>query len=433
VPAILDRGPMSGELRTIDDLDVEGRRVLLRADFNVPVTAASAGVPVRVVDDTRIRAALSTIDELGRRGARVVLISHLGRPRGPDPALSMRPVADRLGKLTGASVPLAPAVIGPAVREVTERLEPGQMLMLENVRFEVGETRNDPALASALAELADLYVNDAFACAHRAHASTCGVGHLLPAAAGRLMEREVHALSAIVERPARPLVAILGGATMGDKIGIVRRLLELADMVCIGGGMSFPFLAALGHSVGRSLCPREDVERARMALGAAAGSNDRLVLPKDLLLARWAEDVAAVTRALDGVDVPDGWMGLYIGAKTADWYATRIAAATTVFWNGPVGRFELPQFAAGTRAIADAVASTSATTVVGGGETSQALRRFGLQDRVNHLSNAGGAMLALLEGRQLPGLQVLMARRAGRRAARSARCDTPLAGRAEPV
>ena len=424
---------MSGELRTIDDLDVEGRRVLLRADFNVPVTAASAGVPVRVVDDTRIRAALSTIDELGRRGARVVLISHLGRPRGPDPALSMRPVADRVGKLTGASVPLAPAVIGPAVREVTERLEPGQMLMLENVRFEAGETRNDPALASALAELADLYVNDAFACAHRAHASTCGVGHLLPGAAGRLMEREVHALSAIVERPARPLLAILGGATMGDKIGIVRRLLELADMVCIGGGMCFPFLAARGHSVGRSLCPREDVERARMALGAAAGSNDRLVLPKDLLLARWAEDVAAVTRALDGVDVPDGWMGLDIGAKTADWYAARIAAATTVFWNGPVGRFELPQFAAGTRAIADAVASTSATTVVGGGETSQALRRFRLQDRVNHLSSAGGAMLALLEGRQLPGLQVLMARPAGRRAARSARCDTPLAGRAEPV
>ena len=424
---------MSGELRTIDDLDVEGRRVLLRADFNVPVTAASAGVPVRVVDDTRIRAALSTIDELGRRGARVVLISHLGSPRGPDPALSMRPVADRLGKLTGASVPLAPAVIGPAVREVTERLEPGQMLMLENVRFEAGETRNDAPLASALAELADLYVNDAFACAHRAHASTCGVGHLLPGAAGRLMEREVHALSAIVERPARPLLAILGGATMGDKIGIVRRLLELADMVCIGGGMCFPFLAALGHSVGRSLCPREDVERAQMALGAAAGSNDRLVLPKDLLLARWAEDVAAVTRALDGVDVPDGWMGLDIGAKTADWYAARIAAATTVFWNGPVGRFELPQFAAGTRAIADAVASTSATTVVGGGETSQALRRFRLQDRVNHLSNAGGAMLALLEGRQLPGLQVLMARRAGRRSARSARCDTPLAGRAEPV
>jgi phosphoglycerate kinase len=432
VPAILDRGPMSGELRTIDDLDVEGRRVLLRADFNVPLTAASAGVPVRVADDTRIRAALSTIDELRRRGARLVLVSHLGRPKGPDPALSMQPVADRLGKLTGASVPLAPAVMGPPVRELTKRLEPGQMLMVENVRFEAGEMRNDPALASALAELADLYVDDAFACAHRAHASTCGVGHLLPCAAGRLMEREVHALRAIVERPARPLVAILGGAMIGDKVGMVRRFLELADMVCIGGGVCFPFLAALGHSVGQSLCAWEDVERARMALAAAANSTDRLVLPKDLLLARWGEDVAAATCMLDGLDVPEGWMGLDIGAKTADSYASTVASAATVFWNGPVGRFELPQFAAGTRAIAEAVASTSATTVVGGGETSQALRRLRLQERVNHLSSAGGAMLAFLEGRQLPGLQVLLARRAGR-AARSARSDTPLAGRAEPA
>jgi phosphoglycerate kinase len=225
----------------------------------------------------------------------------------------------------------------------------------------------------------------------------------------------------------------LGGATIGDKLGIVGRFLELADLVRIGGGMCFPFLAALGHSVGRSLCGWEDVESARVALATAAGSTDRLALPRDLLLARWGEDAAAVTRMLDGVDVPDGWMGLDIGAKTADWYGSRVAAATTVFWNGPVGRFELPQFAAGTRAIAEAVASTSASTVVGGGETSQALRRLRLQERMNHLSSAGAAMLAFLEGRQLPGLQVLMARRSGRRAARSARCDTPLAGRAEPA
>ena len=217
---------MTNEFRTIDDLDVEGRRVLLRADFNVPITPASAGGPVSVADDTRIRAALSTIEELRRRGARLVLSSHLGRPKGPDPALSMRPVADRLENLTGASVPLAPAVIGPRVCELTERLEPGQMLMLENVRFEAGETDNDPALASALAELADLYVDDAFASAHRAHASTCGVAHLLPSVAGRLMEREVNALGAVVERPARPLVAILGGAKIGDKSGVVRRFLD---------------------------------------------------------------------------------------------------------------------------------------------------------------------------------------------------------------
>jgi phosphoglycerate kinase len=399
---------MTNEFRTIDDLDVEGRRVLLRADFNVPITPASAGGPVSVADDTRIRAALSTIEELRRRGARLVLSSHLGRPKGPDPALSMRPVADRLENLTGASVPLAPAVIGPRVCELTERLEPGQMLMLENVRFEAGETCNDPALASALAELADLYVDDAFASAHRAHASTWGVAHLLPCVAGRLMEREVNALNAVVERPARPLVAILGGAKIGDKSGVVRRFLELADVVCIGGGMCFPFLAALGHSVGQSLCPREDVEQARMALVAAAGSTDRLALPRDLLLARWGEEDRAMTRFLDGVEVPDGWMGLDIGRATADRYAAEVASAATVFWNGPMGRFELPQFVAGTLAIADAVASTSATTVVGGGETAESLRRFGLQDRVNHLSTGGGAMLEFLEGRELPGVQVLL-------------------------
>jgi phosphoglycerate kinase len=398
---------MTSELRTIDDLDVEGRRVLLRADFNVPLTPASAGMPRRVADDTRIRTALTTIEELRVRGARVVLVSHLGRPKGPDPAFSMRPVADRLGELSGASVPLAPAVIGAQVRALTQRLLPGQMLMLENVRFQVGEARNDAALASGLAELADVYVHDAFASTHECHASTWGVAHHLPCAAGRLLECEVHALGAIVERPARPLVAVLGGAKASEKIGVVRRFLELADAVCVGGGICFPFLAARGHRVGRSLCPREDVEAARMALNATAGSTQRLALPKDLLLARWDQDERAVIRSLDGVDVPEGWMGLDIGGKTADRYAAEISGAATVFWSGPLGRFELPQFASGTRAIADAVASTSATTVVGGGETVQALLRFGLQDRVNHLSTGGPAMREFLEGRELPGVQVL--------------------------
>jgi phosphoglycerate kinase len=399
---------MTNELRTIDDLDVEGRRVLLRADFNVQLTAASAGAPVRVADDSGIRAMLATIEELRRRGARLVLVSHLDRPNGSDPALSMRPVADHLGRLTGTSVPTAPAVVGTQVRELTERLEPGQILMLENVRFELGETRSDPGLASALAELADVYVDDAFAIAHRCDASTWGVAHHLPSAAGRLMEREVRALRAVVERPVRPLVAILGGAKVGSKIGVVQRFLELADLVCIGGGMCFPFLAARGHRVGQSLCLREDVELARTGLVAAAGTAHRLALPKDLLIARWEQDKEAVTRSLDGVDVPDGWMGLDVGAKTADLYAARIAAAATVFWNGPMGRFELSQFSTATRAVADAIASTSATTVVGGGETAQALRRFGLQDRVNHVSTGGEAMLAFLEGRPLPGLQVLL-------------------------
>ena len=399
---------MSDELRTLDDLDVDGRRVLLRADFNVPLTAASAGAPVRVANDTRIRAGLATIQELRRRGARLVIVSDLARPKGQDPALSMRPVAARLGELAGAPVRFAARVTGPRVRDLSERLEPGQMLMLENIRFEPGEARGEPALAAALAELADVYVGDAFAAAHRNHASTSGAAHRIPAAAGRTMEREVHALGAIVDRPARPLVAIFGGTKIRDKIGVLRRFLDLADAVCIGGAMCFPFLAARGHSVGYSLCRKDDVELARAALATTRGSACRLELPTDLLVARWGQDGGAQTRYLDGVGVPDGWMGLDIGAESAARYAGLIAAAATVFWNGPMGRFELPQYTAGTRTIADAAASTSAMSVIGGGETVAALQRFGLRDRVNHVSAGGTAMLEFLEDRPLPGVQVLL-------------------------
>ena len=388
-------------------MDVEARRVLLRTDFNVPLTPPAAGATVGVADDTRIRAGLPTIEELRRRGARLVLVSHLGRPQGPDPAWSMQPVADRLGRLMGAPVRLAPTVIAADVRELTDRLAPGQMLMLENARFEAGETRNDPRLASALAELGDLYVNDAFASAHLNHASTSGVARLLPSAAGRLMEREVNALSVIVDQPTRPLVAVLGGARLGDKVGVVRRFLELADVVCIGGGMCFPFLAALGHNVGRSLCPREDIGLARTALREVAGSTDRPVLPEDLQLVRWGSDEGAVSDSLDGIDVPDGWMGLDIGERTAARYAEAVLAAATVFWNGPMGRFELPRCAGGTRVVAQAIASTSATTVAGGGETIRALRQLGLQDGVNHVSTGDRAMLEFLEGGELPGVEAL--------------------------
>ena len=266
---------MADSLRTIDELDVEGRRVLLRADFNVPLHRPQPGGPIEVADDTRIRAALETIAELRARGARLVLVSHLGRPKGIDPALSMQPVADRLAELTGAPVTLAPAVTGPEVIELTERLAPGEMLMLENIRYEPGETRNDPDLVSALAELADMYVNDAFGTAHRAHASTEGIAHRLPSAAGRLMEREVHTLQAIVERPDRPLVAILGGAKVSDKIGVVERFLELADVLCIGGAMCFPFFAAQGHRVGASLCP----DGRRRGGAARAHGRRRILVP----------------------------------------------------------------------------------------------------------------------------------------------------------
>jgi phosphoglycerate kinase len=394
-------------LPTIGDVDLGDRRVLLRVDLDVPLSRASAGTPARVADDTAIRAALPTIEELRRRGARVILLSHVGRPKAREPAWSMRPVAERLAKLTGAPVPLAPAVVGPEVRESTERLLPGEMLMLENVRFEPGELRNDPRLAAALAELADLYVNDAFATAHRAYASTEGIAHRLPCAAGRLMEREVYALTALVERPARPLVAVFGGAKLRDKIGVIRRFLELADAVCIGGAMCFPFLATLGHDVGRSMCLPDDLEPARDALVSDAEIG-RLALPADLVLARCGEeDSAAGPPTLNGVDVPEGWMGLDIGPRTARRYAAEIAAAATAFWNGPMGRFELPGFAAGTRAIADAVASTSAMTVVGGGETAQALRSYELQERVSYIATGGGAASKFLEGRQLPGIRAL--------------------------
>jgi len=397
---------MAESLRTIDELDVEGRRVLVRADFNVPLEQSRPGGPIEVADDTRIRAALKTIAELRGRGARLVLVSHLGRPKGPDPALSLRPVADRLAELTGAPVTLAPAVIGPQVRELTDRLAPGEMLMLENIRYEPGETHNDPELVSALAELADVYVNDAFGTAHRAHASTEGIAHQLPSAAGRLIEQEVSTLQAIVEHPDRPLVAILGGAKVSDKLGVVERFLELADVLCIGGAMCFPFLAALGHGTGASLCPPEDLEPARRALQVAAGSQCRLELPSDLSLAPAGQK--GPSRRLDGVDVPHDWSGLDIGPDTAARYAAEIAAAGTVFWNGPMGRFELEPFAAGTRAVAEAIASTPARTVVGGGETVEAMRKFGLEDRVTHLSTGGGATLEFLEGRQLPGVRALM-------------------------
>ena len=272
-------------MATLDDLEVAGQRVLLRVDLNVPLDTDPAGAPPRVADDTRIRAALVTIDELRRRGARLVLVSHLGRPAGRDPQLSMRPVAERLAELTGAPVRLAPAVVGAEVRTMTEELKPGEMLMLENVRYEPGEKRNDPDFVSALAELADVYVNDAFGTAHRAHASTEGIAHRLPSAAGRLMVSEVRALRSIIERPQPPLVAILGGAKVSDKIGVVARFLQIADVVCIGGAMSFPFLAAQGHTIGASVCADSDLEPARRAIALASDARCRLELPEDLLLA----------------------------------------------------------------------------------------------------------------------------------------------------
>jgi phosphoglycerate kinase len=388
-------------VKRLDDVDVEGRRVLVRVDFNVPLKDG------RITDDTRIRAALPTIENLRRRGAKIILASHLGRPKGPDPAFTLRPVAERLAELTGADVDFAADVVGPSAHAAVERLAPGGIVLLENLRFEPGETKNDDQLAAALGELADVYVNDAFGSAHRAHASTEGVTHHVgEAVAGLLLEREVTQLQAILADPARPLVAVLGGAKVTDKIAVIERFLELADTLLIGGAMCFPFLSVQGHEVGASMCEQEGLEPAGAALERVAGSRASLLLPVDLGLGeRVADD--APRRDLDGVDVPDGWMGLDIGPQTAAAYAEAIAGAGTVFWNGPMGVFELDAFAAGTLAVAEAVAAAPGTTVVGGGDSVAALRRFGLEDSVTHLSTGGGATLELIEGRTLPGVEAL--------------------------
>jgi phosphoglycerate kinase len=388
--------------RTVRDLDVTaGECVLARVDFNVPLEGGE------VVDDARIRAALPTIELLLEKGVRLVLCSHLGRPKGRDPETSLAPVSARLGELIDAQVHQAPEVVGPEVRRGAERLEPGSVLVLENTRWERGETENDPTLAREFAALADAYVNDAFGAAHRAHASTAGVAeYLRPAVAGLLLEREVVTLNSIVENPERPLVVVLGGAKVSDKVALIDRFLDLADALLIGGAMCFSFFRAQGIATGDSLVEEQGVELARRALEKAESSGCRLVLPVDLV-AGDRFDAGAELRRLDGVEVPDGWMGLDVGPRTAAAYADEIAKAGTVFWNGPMGAFELEPFAAGTLAVAQAIAGADGTTVVGGGDSGAALAEFGLADSVDHLSTGGGAALELLEGKALPGLEVL--------------------------
>ncbi len=374
--------------------------MLLRADLNVPLDQGE------VADDTRIRSSLPTIELLRERGASIVLVSHLGRPKGPDPSLSIAPVARRLGELLGTQVKLAPAVVGDEVRKMADDLAPGEILLLENSRFEKGETKNDQKLAEALAELADVYVNDAFGTAHRAHATTEGVAHHLPGYAGLLLEQEVVQLTAVRDDPKRPLIIVLGGAKVTDKLGVIDRFLGFAEEILIGGAMCFSFFKAEGRDTGNSLVEDEGVEAAKRVLAEAEESDTILELPEDLVLGKEL-DAGTETRELNGVDVPEGWMGLDVGSNTTANFAKRIGRAGTVFWNGPMGAFEVPPFDAGTRAVAEAVAEAPAHTVVGGGDSVAALHKFGLADSVDWISTGGGASLELMEGRELPGVEAL--------------------------
>lgn len=384
--------------KMISDLDVENKKVLVRVDFNVPIKEG------KVKDDTRIVAALPTIKYLLDHGAAVILCSHLGRPKeGPDPVFSMKPVADYLATLIENPVKFAEDCIGPKADEAAAALQMGEVLVLENTRFHKEETKNDPGMSKALASLADLYVNDAFGSAHRAHASTAGVADYLPAAAGFLLQKEIQYLGNAIADPARPFVAILGGAKISDKIGVIKNLLTKADKILIGGGMANTFLKAQGYEMADSLVEAEVLNVAKDLLAQSAG---KLMLPVDMVLAN-AFDQEAEMKTVDLGDVPAGWRVLDIGPKTVEAFNAVVADAGTVVWNGPMGVFEFPKFAVGTFAVAKAVAESSAVSIIGGGDSVAAINQSGLNDKITHISTGGGASLEMLEGLELPGLAVL--------------------------
>ena len=420
---------MNYNKKTVKDIDVKGKKVLLRCDFNVPQDKADG----HITDDKRIRAALPTIQYLLDQGAAVIACSHLGKPepdfdkwakkqaeKGKDPAsltkekweksleaLCMKPVAERLGELLGKNVILAADVVGPDAQAKAAALKPGEVMLLQNTRFEKGETKNDPELARAMASMAEVYVSDAFGAVHRAHASTAGVAAYLPAVSGFLIQKELDFIGGALANPKRPLVAILGGSKVSSKIGVINNLLEIADTIIIGGGMAYTFSAAQGGTVGDSLLEADWKDYANDMVKKAADKGVTLLLPVDTVIAdKFAPD--ADSKVVKAGQIPDGWQGLDIGPETVALYCAAVAGAGTVIWNGPMGVFEFEKFAAGTKAVAEALSKTSAITIIGGGDSAAAVQQLGYADKMTHISTGGGASLEFMEGKELPGVACLL-------------------------
>ena len=387
--------------KTIEDIDVSGKRVLVRCDFNVPLKDGA------ITNDKRIVASLPTIEYLIKNDARVILCSHLGRPKGDNNAeFSLKPVAKRLGELLGKEVAIAADVVGPDAKAKAEALKDGDVMLLENVRFEPGETKNDPSLAKEFALLAQIYVNDAFGSAHRAHASTAGIADCLPAVGGYLINREIKFMGGALEDPKCPFIAILGGAKVSDKIGVITNLLDKVDTLIIGGGMAYTFYKAQGHSVGDSICEDDKVGLAKEILEKAREKGVKFLLPVDHKIAdKFSEDCNV--KVISFNDIPDGWMGMDIGPQTQALFSNAIQEAGTVIWNGPMGVFEMDKFAEGTNIIARAVADSGAISIIGGGDSVAAVTKLGFADKMSHISTGGGASLEFLEGIELPGIACL--------------------------
>ncbi len=384
--------------KTVEDIDVKGKKVLVRCDFNVKM---EDGV---ITSDKRIVASLPTIQYLIDQGAMLILCSHLGRPKGAfDPAFSMAPVAARLSELLGKEVKLASDVVGESAKSLAAALQPGDVMLLENVRFEPGETKNDPALSKAFADLADIFVNDAFGSAHRAHSSTTGVADYLPSAVGYLIQKEIEFIGGALENPKRPLVAILGGAKVSDKIGVINNLLEKCDKLIIGGGMAYTFFASQGLNIGNSLVDHDNIEAAKGMMAKAKALGKPFMLPVDNVIATRYDENAEYMRIYSD-SIPDGWMGLDIGPVTSELYAKTIKDAGTIIWNGPMGVSEWEHFANGTISVARAIAETDAISIIGGGDSAAAIKKLGFADKMSHISTGGGASLEFLEGKELPGI-----------------------------